>query len=166
MGLIKKVIGLGIVGALTVGGWSKLDSYDGKLKERYAQSCRPIVGEVIEEKYINPRTLLKNPEYDGLVSHSNETVKLGRSIYILKIKTDGGKLISVSVMDNGDGKKEALDQLIEVGSRVSFPRGNLLGGPWESFFPNGDGVDEAQTYFHERTQVGTRRAGWISVLED
>lgn len=118
------------------------------------------MGEVLEEKYIEARNLLKNPKFSGIVSYSNETVKLGDSKYILKIKTDEGKIISVSVIDSGDGQKEALERLIEEGSRVSFPRGNFYGSPWMRK------VDLRQTYFHEGTQTGIKRAGWISVLEN
>ena len=71
-----------------------------------------------------------------------------------------GKTISVSVTDSGDGKKEALEKLIEKGSVVSFPRGNINESIWRV------DSDVSQTYFHEGTQAGVKRAELITVYKD
>ncbi|MBT4166109.1 hypothetical protein HOE04_03665 [archaeon] len=108
---------------------------------------RPIVGTVLEESYEN--TLVPNEEFDGLVSYSNETVKLD-SKYTLKIETSSGKILGVSIIDGGNVAKESLDILVEEGSKIRFPREGSQ--------------DRKETYFNENTQMGTKRASRIEIL--
>jgi len=149
MGLKGKVIGGAVALAIGVGGYLSNDFQN----ERYARSHEPITGTVLTEQYKNQ--LSPNPEFNGLVSYSNEPVKLD-SRYTLKIKTDEGKILGVSIIDGGNVKKESLDALIGEGTRISFPRGRVP-GPWRPY------LDE-ETLFEEDTQVGTKRADRITIL--
>lgn len=159
MTLKSKLVGLGICGSVLFGGWIGINGVREDMRKDYEKSRELITGEVVEEVYLESWSLLKSPERDGFVSYSGETVKLGDTKYILKIRTDSGNIIAVSVIDYGDGEKEALERIVETGSRVVFQRGNLFSGPYLAM------TDEKQTYFYERTRVGTKRAGWIHVLD-
>ncbi|MBW2996166.1 hypothetical protein KY332_02565 [Candidatus Woesearchaeota archaeon] len=124
----------------------------------YQESLTPVVATVLEESYQN--TLSKVPEYDGWVSHSNETVKL-ESKYTLKCKRDdNGKIIAVSVVDGESVKKESIDRLVNKGSRISFPAGNH----YQQSIPLREFYHPDETYFKEGTCAGTKRADRITVL--
>jgi hypothetical protein len=128
------------------------------LFNKWNESQKPIVGTVLSEQYEN--ALARVPEHNGIFSQSNETVKL-ESEYSLKIKTDDGRIIGLSVIDGDSVKKEALDRIIDEGSRVSFPQGSvsrpnhLYGYVFH---------DLSETYFTPTTQAGTKRADRITVL--
>jgi len=126
---------------------------------RFAESNIPITGTVLEEVHNN--NLNSVPEYNGLVSHSNETVSLD-SDYTLKIQTDDGRVLGVSVIDGKEtpAKKESLDVLIEEGSRVSFPQGNIVPG----YHRNTTTELRDETYFTAKTQFGNKCADRITIL--
>ena len=131
----------------------------------FNQSNQPMIVEVLEESYKN--TLSPVAERNGLVSYSNETVKLD-SNYTLKCLTEDGRTIGLSIIDAGTITKESLDQLIEKGTKISFPKGNYASiGPMWSSFLNENEIRELydETYFKEDTQVGTKRADRIKVLQ-
>lgn len=164
MGLKDKVIARKddvIVGAvvLAIGFFGYFDAtrINYNLANALKKSNRPIVGTVLKEVYKN--TLTPNPERNGVVSYSNETVKL-ESKYTLKLRTDDGRVLGVSIVDGGDAKKESLDRIINRGTRVSFPAGNLQNTSWYEDHR----VARGETYFTRDTQVGTKRADRIRVL--
>lgn len=176
MSLKNKVIGglvsLGIATGAYFAGSSMLDA-DRKYERLFEEGKRPIVGTVLSESYQN--TLSPVPNWDGLMSYSNETVKL-ESKYVLKVRTDDGRIIGVSVIDGDEFgknsneqsnigipvKKEALDAIIEEGTRISFPSGNMRHGNWFVGSANRDYPNE--TYFNPETQAGNKRADRIKVL--
>jgi hypothetical protein len=154
-------------------GVGALDA-DKKYEKLFQDSQRTIVGTVLKETYQD--TLSPVPSQDGLVSYSNETVKL-ESKYTLKLQTDDGRILGVSIIDGDDShggiptKKESIDVLIEgaeeVGlekaTKISFPAGNLRHGNWYTGSENRYYPDE--TYFTPETQAGNKRADRIKILE-
>ncbi|PJE81010.1 hypothetical protein COU58_04730 [Candidatus Pacearchaeota archaeon CG10_big_fil_rev_8_21_14_0_10_32_42] len=158
MGLKNKVIAGAVALAIGVGGYFGISSRNEYLRTEFAKRSQPIVGTVLEEGYQN--TLTPNPEWNWLVSYSNETVKL-ESKYTLKIQTDDGRILGVSIVDGGNVKKESLDAIIDEGTRISFPAGD-----WKSPSWIGDNkVAREETYFTPDTKVGTKRADRITVLD-
>jgi hypothetical protein len=68
--------------------------------------------------------------------------------------------LGVSVLDAPRMDKEALDILVDKGSRISFIPGNLVeGGNY------GHRCIPKETYFDSQTQFGNKRADRIRVLE-
>jgi len=163
---LKNKIILGAVAlAVGVGGYFGITSRNEYLRTEFEKRSQPIVGTVLAESYQN--TLIPNPEFNGFVSYSNETVKL-ESKYTLKIKTKDGRILGVSINDSrgtrSDGavKKESLDALIDVGLRISFPSGN-----WKSDSWIGDHRvvrNPTETNFTPDTQMGTKRVDRITIL--
>ncbi len=129
-----------------------------KHEELYETGQTSIVATVIEETYENKLKSVPKKHIEGIMSeaYSNETVKLDSS-YTLKLKTDDGKTLGVSILDGPRTKKEALDVLVSKGTRIRFPKGNL-----EKY--EFDPIPE-ETYFNNQTQFGNKRADRISVLE-
>jgi len=164
MGLKSKVIGGLVSLGIVAGAYLGISSVDRKYERLFEEGKRPIVGTVLEESYQN--TLSPVPNWNGFVSYSNETVKL-ESKYTLKIQTDDCKIIGVSVID-GDGrygtpvKKESIDAIIEKGTRISFPAGNMRHGNWFDGASHRDYPNE--THFTPETQAGNKRADRIKVL--
>ncbi|MFH1801397.1 MAG: hypothetical protein ABH804_01015 [archaeon] len=175
MSLKNKVIGglvsLGIATGAYFAGSSMINA-DRKYERLFEEGKRQIVGTVLAESYQN--TLSPVPNWNGLMSYSNETVKL-ESKYVLKVQTDDGRIIGVSVIDGdefGKGKaygkpgipikKEALDAIIGEGTRISFPSGNMRHGNWFGGSANRDYPNE--TYFTPETQAGNKRADRIRIL--
>ena len=165
MRLRNKVIAGAVSLAIGVCGYLGITSGNEYLRTEFAKRSQPIVGTVLEEGYQN--TLTPNPEWNGLVSYSNETVKL-ESKYTLKIKTEDGRILGVSIIDSsgtrneGAVKKESLDALIDVGSRISFSSGNWKSDSWTGH----ERVvrDPTETNFTPDTQYGTKRADRIRIL--
>lgn len=150
-------------------------------KEKLDKSNERIHAEVLEEVYENSLSGVPEKHINGLVSqaHSNETVRLN-SKYTLKVKRlDNGRFMAISVIDNGNGGKEALDRLIQKGSKISFPRGNLFAYSdkysakeetrrshvREVEKAEGDDLleDQDQTYVTGDTQVALKRYDVIKV---
>jgi|SRR3989338_6414040 len=165
MSLKNKVIGGLVVLGIASGAYLGISPVDRKYEKLFEEGKRPIVGIVLEESYQN--TLSPVPKWDGLVSYSNETVKL-ESRYTLKIQTDDGRIIGVSVIDGDDSwdgtpvKKESIDAIIEKGTKISFPAGNMRHGNWFAGAGHRDYPNE--TYFTPETQAGNKRADRIKVL--
>jgi hypothetical protein len=163
MGLRNKVIAGAVALAIGVGGYFGIGARNTNLAEDFAKQNRPIVGTVLAESYQN--TLVPNPKFDGLVSYSNETVKLEPK-YTLKVRTDDGRTIGVSIINSepyGTATKESLDALIEEGTRISFPRGNMRATNF--FMGSAHNYDERETSFQDDTQMGTKRAYRVQVLD-
>lgn len=155
-----------VVGGVGYLGIIEIKTYNTYLTKEWEKHQVPIVGTVLKEGYEN--TLSPVDRWDGLVSYSNETIKLD-SKYTLKIKTDDGRVLGVSVINSkgtrseGAVTKESLDILVSVGSRISFPSGNWKSASWVG--------DErvvrypSETNFTQDTQKGTKRADRITVLD-
>ena len=164
MNIKNKVIGGLVVLGITAGAYFGISPIDRKYERLFEEGKRPIVGTVLKESHQN--TLSSVPSWDGLMSYSNETVKL-ESKYTLKVQTDDGKILGVSVIDGDDKygtpvKKESLDVIIEKGMRVSFPSGNMRHGNWFVGSAHRDYPNES--YFTPETQAGNKRADRIKVL--
>lgn len=162
MTLKNKVIAGAVALAIGVGSYFGINSRNADLAEDWAKQNEPIVGTVMAESYQN--SLVQNPEWDGLLSKSIETVKLD-SKYTLKVKTDDGKIIGVSIIDNkpyGTATKESLDALIREGTRISFPRGNMRANNF--FMDSTHNYDERETCFQDDTQMVTKPAYRVKVL--
>jgi len=166
MGLRNKIIAGTVALAIGVAGNRGISGINAYLAEEWKKRQVPIVGIVLEESYEN--TLSPVDRWNGLVSYSNETVKLD-SKYTLKIKTDDGRVLGVSVIDSkgsrseGAVTKESLDALVNVGSIVTFPLGNWKSASWIGDkrvvrYPS-------ETNFTQDVQKGTKRADRIKVLD-
>lgn len=162
MTIKNKVIAGAVALAIGVGSYFGITSRNAHLAEDGVKHNEPIVGTVLAESYQN--SLVPNPEWDGLLSKSIETVKLD-SKYTLRVKTDEGKVIGVSILDSGlygTATKESLDILIEDGTKISFPRGNMRA---KNFFVGlKHNYDDRETYFRDDTQMGTKPANRVKVL--
>jgi len=174
MRLRSKIIS-GVVAVALIGGSVSLINWN---SERYAESRekkledfvrseQPISATVLHESYENRLEPVPEIHIDGLVSqaHSNPTVTL-ESAYTLKIRTDDGRVMGLSVIDGGNFRKEALDQLIDEGSRISFPTGNLCKVDYRGH-PIFVGLDievyARETYIEPNAQTATKRADRIRV---
>jgi len=145
-----------------------------------AESDKPIIGTVLKAWY--ERVLSQVPkQYSGgpfVSCVSNETVKLD-SKYTLRVETDEGRVLGISVIDFCDHTKESLAILIdsaeEVGlekaTKVSFPQGNLHHWRYvDHLLFRGkreihQSRDYEETYFQAYTQFGTKRADRIRILD-
>ena len=176
MKLRNKIIG-GIVATGFV-AYLGISSLDRKYERLFEESKRPIVGTVLERNYQNVLSPVAEKHIDGFVSqaYSNETVKIESNLP-LKIQTDDGRILGVSIIDgkyHSQGgvsvKKESINAIIdsaekvgmENASRISFPAGNMRHGNWlvgktNRKYPN-------ETYFTPETQAGNKRADRIRVL--
>jgi len=123
-----------------------------------------------------PDLLEANRRYEGLFEESNKpivgtvlTETRGDGVYSLKIKTDKGKILGVSILDgidDGSGgypiRKEALDEIVDVGMRICFPKGNMrhgnlyVGAAYRTY--------QNETNFTLETHAGNKRADRITVL--
>ena len=167
MGLRNKVIAGAVALAIGVGSYLGIGARNTNLAEDFVKQNKPIVGTVLAESYKNQ--LSSVPEYhsSGLLSeaHSNETVKLD-SKYTLRVRTDDGRTIGVSIINSepyGTATKESLDALIEEGTRISFPRGNMRATNF--FMGAAHNYDKKETSFQDDTQMGTKRAYRVKVLD-
>lgn len=159
--------------------------FDGK----FAKSEEPIVLTVAEEKigtvsvkeYKSVRTTGYHHGVFGsspVVTSASVPIEKAKLAYTIVGETDEGKPLSVSVKSRGNSTKEALEGLVKVGSRISFPRGNWIKGgdpKHESYWlsnvtkwnndlrPHGYDL-ENETYFDEDTQFGSKFADRITVL--
>jgi hypothetical protein len=124
--------------------------------KKYEDSQKPVFATVVDETYINQ--LEPVDKHSRFFGYSNPTVTL-KSAYTLKCKGEYGQLFGLSVIDAEDVKKEGLDQLIQSGTKISFPRGNYK-KPKNDILRSYD--DE--TYFNKNTQAGSKRADRIKVL--
>ena len=83
-------------------------------------------GIVLVERYDSGDNLARSPGYDGAIAHSKETLKISESRYSLLVDFGNIGKASISVVDNNydinnerpDGSKEALELLIEKGSKI------------------------------------------------
>lgn len=152
---------VGIAGA-SLGLLGGCDFEERKLaaEKELAESDAHMIVTVLDDEY--EEKLAPVRAYDGLVSYSNETVKL-ESEYTLIVEDAQGDTLAVSVVDVRDKKGSALRTLIKTGSIISFPRGNLVKNSSSevsnSYFSN-------ETYFTPETQFGSKRADRITIIRD
>ena len=137
-----------------------------KYQKAFEESEKPIVVEVLEE--IRYNSLSPVPEHVGILSYSNETVKLDLKYALKCRREDNDRIIGLCPIDsvNEDGtaaRKEGLDAIVDVGSRLSFPKGNLKPMSFFGMHPDYN-IYENETYFHDNTQVGNKRVDRITVL--
>ena len=148
---------LGVIGGIII----SLQCTTEELKRAYEEGNRIISGKVLEERYENTLSSVPEKEIRGLISHaySSETVKLD-SKYTLRVQTDDGRILGVSIVDAPDVRKESLDILInaEKQTRISFYEGNLV--KTENNI-HGYEVLDNETYFTPETQFGNKRADRI-----
>jgi hypothetical protein len=85
------------------------------------------------------------------------------SKYTLKVKTDDKRILGISVINGGNIKKESLDMLIEKGSKISFPVGNIHSV--DEGLPVRLIIYPEETYIKKESQTGTKRADRIRVLD-
>lgn len=132
-------------------------------EERFKKSNVQIETTVLDKFYENRLEPVPEKYIDGLLSqaYSNETVKL-ESKCILKCRTDNGKEIAISVINGPNTPKESLDILVNKGSRISFPKGNIH--PSSKYAHNYERL-EKETYFTDSTQFGSKRADRIKILK-
>ena len=130
-----------------------------KLKEDFSRSQLPVAAIVLSEKY-TPSDCCNN-----------------ESKYSLVIKTDKGKEIQLCINDGLKAKKESLDSLINKGSKISFPTGNIAYSPeirqksyaeiknfYEYTFRDYYKAKD-ETYFAENTPLGKKCADRIRILK-
>lgn len=107
-----------------------------KMKELFNSGQTQIVGEVLDE-----------------------SLEKG---YSIRLRTDDGKEIGVSVLDGSKTNKESLDVLVNIGSKISFPTGNIQE---DSGTFSGYSEIKEETWFSGNTQCGNKRADRIKVLK-
>jgi hypothetical protein len=85
-------------------------------------------GKVIGEYGTLVKGLEKNPEFDGLLSYSNETVRVGEPIYGIRVETQNG-IYTIDFDDKagspGPRTVNNLAAAIEEGITVRFPTTNV-----------------------------------------
>ncbi len=117
---------------------------DKRAEERFKESEREIIGEVVEER-LNP------------------------GAYVLKVKKENGKELLINVVDaeisrEGMGRplrKDALALLIDKGSRVGIAQGNLQHGNW--FDMSARNTYPEEDYIYDNTEQANKRADRIKV---
>lgn len=144
------------------------------LSENFLEHNKPIVGTVLEEIYDENTLELNTRRYVdwgifGMVVYPDHTLKPA-SKYTLKVKANDGKVMEISVIDSeiyGGGTKDSLERIIEEGTRISLPKGNMRAKNFFSNFFNSSNknYDLKETYFQDYTQFGTKRAYRIKVLD-
>jgi hypothetical protein len=74
----------------------------------------------------SPATLVANPKWNGMVSYSNETVKIGSPVVLLDVSATGGKEYTIEIGDDNDpafpGQQTVhnLMSRMKIGSDVKF----------------------------------------------
>jgi len=199
--LIKKIVipAIFLVATLASGGCGDKRAAEeratyAQVKEyydtRFIDQNKPIVGTVTEEKYgINlvssPGSIRSESTSPSLLgtrtlstSGSLESIKI-YPFYIIKVKTDDGRNLAVNVLNSPGQPKEALDMLINQGTRVSFPHGNIeqiepdkyertfydSDSEWRKMRAAGYETLEKETIFRANTQIGSKYAHRIKVLD-
>ncbi|MCA9459979.1 MAG: hypothetical protein KC550_05520 [Nanoarchaeota archaeon] len=159
----------GIVGSLITAsyiGFSIMEA-DRKYERLFEEGKREIVGTVLGESYA---TVLSLDSEGNEVKYTEKTVKFD-NLYVLKIRTDEGKIMAISIFDEDDFRniearipitKESLDDKINVGDRISFPAGNMKHS--DLFFNSTDRKYLNETYFTPQVRAGNKRADRIRVL--
>jgi hypothetical protein len=111
MGILKNMLKVAVPAALIVGVWHqgmwhREDTYQ--------------TGKVIAEKYISGQ--LEEKINVGAFSNSSY-LGIGESQYLITVNSEG-RLWVLDVQDSYySGSKEALDQIVSEGSKVTFERG-------------------------------------------
>jgi len=130
----KKCIAIARSLALGAVGYFLAREYKNDYHRKWYESERRIVGTVLDSTYTN-------------------------NTYSLRLLTEDGKILGLSVIDGSSVKKEALEKIVTEGSVVSFPVGNYIG--WKLFWGQ---IDRNETYFNENTEIGTKRADRLEII--
>ncbi|MBI2124845.1 hypothetical protein HYT92_03570 [Candidatus Pacearchaeota archaeon] len=99
--------------------------------------------------------------YDERLGYITGTVidESNVSGYCIGIKTDDGRAFGLYIVDAENKKAEALNMIIEKGSIIGFPAGNLKSAdssPVQYYFE--------ETCFDEGVRIGAKRADRVRVL--
>lgn len=113
-------------------------------KEMLESSNRPIYATVLEKKYV--------PENNN-----------SPSSYSLKVMADK-RTLEINIIDSKYEKKESLENRIEPGTKISFPRGNLKIDGYRLYECKGNN-EIHETYFKEGITLGYKRADRIKIRE-
>ena|SRR3989344_1351893 len=98
-----------------------------KEKELLNESNELVLGEVVDENYFASGLSVVDEKYiTGLVSqaYSGPSLTTKDSIYLVKIKTNEGRVISLNVLDDLT-PKESVNQVIGKGDKIGFRKGNI-----------------------------------------
>ena len=112
---IKQTLGaIVLAGAIGLSGCSKTPEPSGFVEGEITR----VGGNLV--------SVVKNPEWDGIVSYSNETLKFGDPSYTIHVKTSQGEYsIQVDPTDKGGSPGPQtiynLAETLEPGMRVRFP---------------------------------------------
>ena len=129
------------IGSVSLWSYSdKLDFEKNKkqLQVAYKAGQTRIVAEVLDKRYAKKLT---SPEP------------------VYRLRTQKGKEIGLSIIDSEDKNNESLDILIQKGSIISFPKGNIQ----RDKTTYGYSKIKKETYFQENTQFGNKRADRIRI---
>ena len=144
----KNVITGLILASIGVVSGNYLYSAEQKLRKEYNSGT--ITGVVLGEHYIR--------------EHCKESEPATKSMYIIKIKTPNGKLMAITVEDGREVKKEDLETIIEEGSVIAFPKGNvekyLYGFHEYKTIP-----EKTSLYRNPNLQSGTKIADRITIYK-
>jgi hypothetical protein len=91
----------------------------------------------------------------GVGGSTRYSVPVVKSEYNLRVKTDEGRDLVISIFDSESVKKESLDMLISPGTKISFPTGNRGVYSFER---------DKETDFSSGARVGSKRADRIKIL--
>lgn len=141
---------------------------------------QPIYAEVLEERYTSS---LENVEKEAKLEGSGISVGTGgigmaggsgtikydglenKDNYTLKVKTREGKILGLSISDGPTQSKKNLDVIINVGSIISFPPGNLEQGEINDGLIHAVGykVISEETNITNNTSIASKRADRIQI---
>lgn len=142
------------IGAL----WGIMNEPEWRRGKEYERMSGNIQGTVIKEEY-TPCIIQSNSNPKSTKLNSKDTLRID-SKYTLKIKTEEGDTLAVSVVDGPSTKKESLDALVNVGSIISFPKTSLV--KWGSL--RYERLTNEDTFF-DYTTHGSKRANRIKLLK-
>ncbi|MBW2972088.1 hypothetical protein KY359_03555 [Candidatus Woesearchaeota archaeon] len=117
----------------------------------------------VQEKRERNRQL--KSEYDACKGQIEGTVTSEEyneeNQYFLKVHADDGRDIALSVVAKDNSDIKTLDMLIDVGTRVSFPKGNVykVGGLLQPF-----GRSDETSFLNDKVNRGMKHAHNIQVL--
>ncbi len=162
-GIITGIVAISLIGGAIEGIRSSINNRYVRDLRAYGASQELIMGTVLGESYENRLVPVPEKHISGLVSqaYSNPTVKI-KSSYTLRVRTEDGRVMGISVIDGEGIKKEALDQIVGEGSKISFPTGNIVTKPKYGGDPLK--TDTQETYVGPDAQTATKRAHRIRVL--
>ena len=133
-----------------------------KLSQLYEKSQKQICGKIIEEVRkdwlnIEGKITISSPYTHTVVGIGDIKSEHLNSKYVIGIRTEDNRLLSVEVLDNKGIKKESLDSIIQIGSKICFQAGNIIQVNDTNY------IELPETYYYENTQFGRKLADRIKV---